>query len=94
MLISAALECAYCHRILNAGGRREGPDLSNGVKKGRTRPWLMDFIKDLQSVSAWSIMPKYELTAAEPGVAADFLAALDFRATRVRTLLKDDIITH
>ena len=91
--VFADRECAYCHHILGSGGRREGPDLSNVVKKGRTREWLMDFIKDPQAVSPWSIMPKYDLADDELGALADFLTALDFSDTGSRTLKKGDIVT-
>ena len=91
--IFADRECAYCHHILGSGGRREGPDLSNVVKKGRTREWLMDFIKDPQAVSPWSIMPKYDLADDELGALADFLTALDFSDTGSQTLKKGDIVT-
>jgi len=90
--IFADRECAYCHHILGSGGRREGPDLSNVVKKGRTREWLMDFIKDPQAVSPWSIMPKYNLDENELSQLADFLISLDFNQYKVRTLSPKDRI--
>jgi len=89
--IFADRECAYCHHILGVGGRREGPDLSNVVKKGRTREWLMDFIKDPQAVSPWSIMPKYNLDKNELSQLADFMRSLDFKRHGVKTLTRKDL---
>ena len=84
-------ECAYCHNILGVGGRREGPDLSNVVKKGRTREWLINFIKDPQAVSPWSIMPKYNLSKTELSALADFLRSLDFKHYGVKTLTRKEL---
>ena len=89
--IFADRECAYCHHILGSGGRREGPDLSNVVKKGRTREWLMDFIKDPQAVSPWSIMPKYNLDKNELSALADFMRSLDFKRHDVKTLTRKEL---
>ena len=85
-------ECAYCHHILGAGGRREGPDLSNVIKKGRTREWLMDFIKNPQAVSPWSIMPKYDLDKTELDALADFILSLDFKSHGAKNLSKEAMI--
>jgi len=84
-------ECAYCHHILGSGGRREGPDLSNVVKKNRTKEWLMDFIKDPQSVSPWSIMPKYNLNKSELHQLADFMLSLDFKRHGAKTLTREQV---
>jgi len=85
-------ECAYCHHILGAGGRREGPDLSNVVAKDRTPDWLVAFIKNPQSVSPWSIMPKYDLTEEELDNLAAFILSLDFKRHEIKTVSKQDII--
>src|SRR5205823_4789700 len=37
LFLYADRECAYCHQINGAGGRRVGPDLSNEIAKHRTR---------------------------------------------------------
>ena len=84
-------ECAYCHHILGAGGRREGPDLSNVVAKDRTKEWLVTFIKDPQSISPWSIMPKYDLSQEELNVLTDFILSLDFKRYGVKTIPHDEV---
>ena len=85
-------ECAYCHHIRGGGGRISGPDLSNVVAKERTKAWLTAFIKAPQSVSAWSIMPKYDLTPDELDNLADFILALDFKRFGVKTVRKKDLV--
>ena len=85
-------ECAYCHHILGAGGRREGPDLSNVVAKDRTKDWLVQFIKNPQSTSPWSIMPKYDLNQKELHSLADFILSLEFKSHGVKTITKNDVV--
>jgi ubiquinol-cytochrome c reductase cytochrome b subunit len=84
-------DCAYCHSILGRGGRRVGPDLSNIKAKGRTPDYVAAFIKDPQSKSAWSIMPKYDLPEAQLKEMADFILALDFNRYPVKTVAKEDV---
>ncbi len=90
--IYAQQECAYCHNIMGKGGRRIGPDLSNMKAKGRTREFLTAFIKDPQSQSRFSIMPKYALQENELLDLSDFILALDFKKNKPRTIKKDDIM--
>jgi len=85
-------DCAYCHHILSRGGRREGPDLSNVSAKGRSREWLGRFIKDPQSVSRWSIMPKYDLSEPELNALADFVLSLDFDRHEAKTLSREEAL--
>ena len=87
-------ECAYCHHIMGAGGRREGPDLSNVVAKDRSKEWLKGFIKDPQSISPWSIMPKYDLTQQELNHLADFILSLDFRQFPAKTVSRENIVLN
>lgn len=84
-------ECAYCHHIGNRGGRREGPDLANMAAKDRTVEELMQFIKDPQQVSRWSIMPKYDLPPDQLRGLADFILALDPGQGRHRMVLAEDV---
>jgi ubiquinol-cytochrome c reductase cytochrome b subunit len=84
-------ECAYCHHILGKGGRREGPDLSNMTKKGRTKDRLIDFIRDPQAASRWSIMPKYDLTNEELSALAEFVLSLDFDRHQVKTVYRKQV---
>ncbi len=85
-------DCAYCHHIAGRGGRREGPDLSNVPAKGRTREWLVRFIRDPQAVSRWSIMPKYDFSEAELNALADFALGLDFDRHGVKTITRKDAL--
>jgi ubiquinol-cytochrome c reductase cytochrome b subunit len=85
-------DCAYCHNIQGRGGRRVGPDLANMNAKGRTVADLTAFIKNPQSKSRWSIMPKYNLTEAELKNLADFVLCLDFDRHNAKTIAKEDII--
>lgn len=88
----AERECAYCHNVLGSGGRREGPDLSNLKAKNRDRDYIVRAIRDPQSVSRWSTMPKYDLTEAELGVLTDYLLSLDFKRHGVKRISKEDIV--
>jgi quinol-cytochrome oxidoreductase complex cytochrome b subunit len=84
-------DCAYCHHIQGRGGRRVGPDLSNVTAKRRTAEYVAAFIKDPQSKSAWSIMPKYDLPETQLKALADFILALDFDRFKVKTVSKEDL---
>ncbi|MGE5256469.1 MAG: cytochrome b N-terminal domain-containing protein [Hyphomicrobiales bacterium] len=85
-------DCAYCHNIQGQGGRRVGPDLANIKAKGRTVAELVAFIKNPQSKSTWSIMPKYDLTEAELRALADFVLCLDFDRHNAKTITKEEIL--
>jgi ubiquinol-cytochrome c reductase cytochrome b subunit len=85
-------DCAYCHHIQGRGGRRVGPDLSNTRAKGRTGEYVAAFIKDPQSKSTWSIMPKYDLPETQVKAMADFILALDFDRYPVKTVSKADVL--
>jgi ubiquinol-cytochrome c reductase cytochrome b subunit len=84
-------DCAYCHSIQGRGGRRVGPDLANIKAKGRTPDYVAAFIKDPQSKSVWSIMPKYDLPEAQLKEMADFILALDFDRYPVKIMSKEDV---
>ncbi len=77
LFLYADRDCAYCHQISGQGGHRRGPDLSNMVAKDRTREYLARYIRDPQSVSPTSVMPKYPLPDADLNALAEFLLALD-----------------
>jgi ubiquinol-cytochrome c reductase cytochrome b subunit len=83
-------DCAYCHTVLGEGGRREGPDLSNVVRKDRSEEWLIDFIRNPQEVSRWSIMPQYQLSDTELQALADFLLVLDFSKYEAKIFSKQE----
>jgi succinate dehydrogenase/fumarate reductase iron-sulfur protein len=88
----AEKDCAYCHQVLGRGGRREGPDLSNVVARGRDEAWLVKFIRDPQAVSPWSAMPRYDLTEQDLHGLAAWVRSMDFRRHAVRTVPKEDVI--
>ena len=85
-------DCAYCHHIQGQGGRRVGPDMANIKAKDRTPEYLMAFIKDPQSQSRFSIMPKYDLKQEELAALSDFALALDFSINKEKTITKEDVI--
>jgi ubiquinol-cytochrome c reductase cytochrome b subunit len=85
-------DCAYCHTILGQGGLRVGPDLSNIKAKKRTVDYVSAFIKNPQSKSTWSIMPKYDLPEAELKALADFVLGLDFDRYDTKTITKADVV--
>jgi len=85
-------ECAYCHQIMGRGGRMLGPDLSNVIAKGRTKDWLMAFIRDPQAASRWTVMPKYDLTEGELDALADFILSLDFDRYHLKTLSREEAV--
>jgi quinol-cytochrome oxidoreductase complex cytochrome b subunit len=85
-------DCAYCHTIQGQGGLRVGPDLSNIKAKRRTIDYVSAFIKNPQSKSTWSIMPKYDLPEAELKALADFVLGLDFDRYDTKTITKADVV--
>ncbi len=85
-------DCAYCHNIQGRGGRRVGPDMANMTAKERSSESLIAFIKDPQSQSTFSIMPKYGLKQEELAALSDFILALDFSNNDVKTMKKEDIL--
>jgi ubiquinol-cytochrome c reductase cytochrome b subunit len=85
-------DCAYCHHILGKGGRREGPDLSNVIAKGRTKDWLVKLIREPKAISKWTTMPKYDLSEDELNALAAFILSLDFKTYESKTIYREDII--
>ncbi len=85
-------DCSYCHHVLGRGGRREGPDLSNIVAKGRSKEWLIRFIRDPQAIRSWSIMPKYDFTQEELEALAQYLLSLDFDTYRPRVVGRQKVL--
>jgi ubiquinol-cytochrome c reductase cytochrome b subunit len=71
-------ECAYCHNILGAGGRRTGPDLSNTVRKKRSEKYIADYIKEPAKIFSASTMPSYNLQEEELKYLASFIRSLNF----------------
>jgi ubiquinol-cytochrome c reductase cytochrome b subunit len=88
LYLYADRDCAYCHQIDGTGGHRTGPDLSNVVAKDRTRAYLMRYIRDPQSVSPTSNMPKYPLPEQDLESLADFLLSLDFSKHDRKTIAR------
>jgi len=85
-------ECAYCHNINGRGGRNLGPDMANIGAKGRTRDWLMKYIKDPQSQYSWTLMPKYDLGEKELAALSDFILCLDFRSHEMKIVTREDAL--
>jgi mono/diheme cytochrome c family protein len=94
LYLYAERDCAYCHQIDGQGGRRAGPDLSNIVNKGRTREYLARYIRDPQSITPTSSMPKYPLPDADLEALADFILALDLTKHGTRTVSRDDALAR
>lgn len=76
LYLYADRDCAYCHQIRGTGGHRTGPDLANTAAKGRSRDYLVKYIKDPQAISTTSVMPKYELPGADLQALATFTLSL------------------
>ena len=85
-------ECAYCHQIDGQGGHRVGPDLSNEIAKHRSADYLARYIKNPQSISSTSIMPKYDLPDADLQSLADFILALDFSKYNEKTVTRAEAL--
>ncbi|MBU2644441.1 cytochrome b N-terminal domain-containing protein [bacterium] len=94
LAVFVARDCAYCHNIHGKGGRTVGPDLTNMPAKKRTDRELIAFIRDPQSVSRWSIMPKYDLTHSQAQGIADFILALDFSTWDMKIIHRDQILSN
>jgi len=88
LYLYADRDCAYCHQINGTGGHRAGPDLSNIVAKERTREYLVQYIRDPQSISPTSNMPKYPLPENDLDSLADFLLSLDFSKHNGKTITR------
>ena len=86
-------ECAYCHNINGRGGRNQGPDMANIGAKGRTRDWLVNYIRDPQSQYSWTLMPKYDLNQKELEALSDFILGLDFRSHEMKIVTREDALT-
>lgn len=85
-------DCAYCHQIMGRGGHRVGPDMSNIVAKGRTRNYLVDFIRNPQKTKPLSIMPKYDLKPQELENLGSFLLSLDFAGKDKQVLTREQAL--
>jgi len=85
-------ECAYCHNINGKGGIMQGPDMVNIGAKGRTREWLMKYIKDPQSQYSWTRMPKYDLSEKDLGALSDFILGLDFKSHEMKIVTRADAL--
>lgn len=89
LAVFADRDCAYCHQIDGKGGHRVGPDLANVVARHRTEDYLVRYIRNPQSVSKTSVMPKYDLPEADLHALAKFLLALDFSKHAPRIVSRD-----
>ena len=90
MAIFADRDCAYCHQIDGKGGHRVGPDLANVAARHRSEDYLVGYIRNPQSISRTSIMPKYDLPDAELHALAKFLLSLDFGKSRPRMVPREE----
>ena len=53
---------------------------------------MLRAIRDPQSVSRWSIMPKYDLTETQlPGL-TEYLLSLEFKRHGAKVILKHDLL--
>jgi len=89
VFLYADRECAYCHQMNGRGGHRVGPDLSNVVPKRRSKEYLAKYIKDPKSINSTSIMPKYDLPAADLDALADYLMSLN---GSLKEIAKDQVL--
>ena len=85
-------DCAYCHHINGRYGRRVGPDLLNVRNRDRTPEYLMDFIRNPQTIDRWSTMPKYELDEKTLRGLAEFVLAVGDDKTSLRPMERDEIL--
>jgi cytochrome c553 len=73
--IFASSGCTACHTYLGTGSTNAGaPDLSNEGTKGRSKDFLMRYIKD-PSQFGNTVMPKFGLTDEQLSQLAEFLLA-------------------
>jgi len=86
-------DCAYCHHIQGKGGRLQGPDLSNVIAKDRSAEWLIKFIKDPQSISRWTIMPKYGLDEPSLKELSAFILSLDFKTHDMKIISREEALS-
>jgi mono/diheme cytochrome c family protein len=89
VFLFANRECAYCHQINGAGGHRVGPDLSNMLAKHRSEDYLMQYIKNPQSINSTSIMPKYDMADADLKSLADYLLSLK---SPLKTIKREEVL--
>ncbi|MGE5189347.1 MAG: cytochrome b N-terminal domain-containing protein, partial [Gemmatimonadota bacterium] len=72
----ASLGCGGCHSVNGAGGA-VGPDLTNEARRGRSRQWLIDQIRDPKAHNPQTIMPGFpSLSRADADHLVDYLMSL------------------
>lgn len=69
--------CAFCHQVFGKEGRREGPDMSVVLQRGRTAEWIQRFILNAGLYQPGTTMPKYDLPLADMEALRVYLLSLD-----------------
>ncbi len=78
--------CAYCHQVLGRGGRREGPDMSVVVNRGRSAEWLQRFILNARLYRPGTTMPRYEMPLEDLEALSAYLLSLDPRRGNFKSM--------
>ena len=69
------MQCGVCHQV-NGVGMKQGPAL-NGLRKRRTRDWVVGHFPDPKKFSPGSTMPPYKLPETDLSNLTDYLLGLD-----------------
>lgn len=80
-------QCTSCHTITDRGGT-VGPIL-NHIAIRRSREWLMDWLKDPQTVKPGTKMPKFDFTPGQLTKAVDYLSSMKKELHADEILSKD-----
>ncbi len=74
-LVYEKMQCGVCHQV-NGAGMKLGPAL-NGLRRRRTRDWVMQHFPDPKKFSPGSTMPPYKLPEKDLTNLTDYLLGLD-----------------
>jgi len=67
--------CRDCHTMEGRGGKA-APDLTEEWKKGRTREWIIQHLRNPHQFEHFTIMPDFHFSEEDEKALADYLLAL------------------
>ncbi|MBM3736751.1 MAG: c-type cytochrome [Acidobacteria bacterium] len=74
-LVYQRFNCGVCHQV-NGAGMKQGPVL-NGLKRRRTREWIIQHFRDPKKLSPGSTMPPYKLADKDLNNLTDYLLSIE-----------------
>lgn len=86
--------CAYCHQIFGREGRREGPDMSVVVERGRSPEWIRRFTLNARIYQPGTTMPRYEMPLEDLEALSQYILSLDVRKNSFRAVPKKEFLDY